>query len=324
MSTSTQARPIIPREGRGRLRWRLLDVLIGVVIVLGAGVLLYPTAAQYFSDRAHATEVSGYVNDVKGSDPVQSSERLERAREYNKNLPQGPLRDPYLLNSEGAPVSVDLSRKEYNKTLSVPGTETMARVRVPSIKVDLLVYHGTEDATLRKGIGHLYGTSLPVGGQGEHTVLTGHSGLADARFFSDLNQVKKGDLVIISVEGEDLWYRVDQIETVLPNDAELLRRTPGRDDVTLITCTPTGVNTHRLLVRAARVDAPAQEKAEEVLGANAADPGFPWWAVGMAAALAAGFFLARPRRVTPTENNDTEDTTDQDHHTGDDPEGQLV
>lgn len=310
MSTTTQASPTTPRQGRGRLRWRALDIIIGLVIVLGAGVLLYPTAAQFFSDRAHATQVSGYVDDVQDTSPSDRSARLEQGRQYNKNLPQGPLRDPYLLNSEGAPVSVDLARDQYNKTLSVPGTEAMARVRVPSIKVDLPVYHGTDDATLRKGIGHLYGTSLPVGGLGEHSVLTGHSGLADARFFSDLNQVKMGDSVIMTVEGEDLWYKVDQIETVLPNDAELLRRTPGRDDVTLITCTPTGVNTHRLLVRATRVDAPAQDQAQEVLDANAADPGFPWWAVGMAAALAAGIFVARPRREKPQAEEGDDESPD--------------
>lgn len=307
MSTTTQASPSTPSQGRGRLRWRALDVIIGLVIVLGAGVLLYPAAAQYFSDRAHATEVSGYVDEVKDASPSERSGRLDQAREYNKNLPQGPLRDPYLLNSEGAPVSVDLARDQYNKTLSVPGTEAMARVRVPSIKVDLPVYHGTDDATLRKGIGHLYGTSFPVGGQGEHSVLTGHSGLADARFFSDLNQVKMGDAVIMTVEGEDLWYKVDQIETVLPNDAELLRRSPGRDDVTLITCTPTGVNTHRLLVRASRIDAPAQSEAQEVLDANATDPGFPWWAIGMGAALVAAFFVARPRREQPENQASNDD-----------------
>jgi sortase A len=172
----------------------------------------------------------------------------------------------------------------------------MARIRIPAIDVDLPVFHGTADATLARGIGHLYGSALPVGGPGTHAVLTGHNGFVQATLFDDIDQLTDGDTIVVSVAGEDLYYEVDQTLTVLPDEADALRQEPGHDYLTLVTCTPTGVNTHRLLVRAERVEAPSEEQTRSIIADDTASAGFPWWALAIAGVGALTFVAIKPRR----------------------------
>ena len=158
------------------------------------------------------------------------------------------------------------------------------------------VFHGTDEETLSRGIGHLYGSSLPVGGAGTHSVLTGHNGFVQATLFDDIDELVEGDVIVVSALGEDLYYEVDQTKTVLPDDAEDLRQVAGKDYLTLVTCTPTGVNTHRLLVRAELIDAPTEDSSVVTI-ADTTDPaGFPWWALLVVGVPVLTFIVVMPRR----------------------------
>jgi sortase A len=283
------------RASRAR-RWSLASVAIGTTLFAGITTLLYPTAAAWFSDRAHSTEVSGYVAAVDEAGASVLDSLLDAAEEYNDNLPEGPLRDPYTLNAQGQSDNVRDGWDVYLRQLALGEDEPMARIRIPRIAVDLPIYHGTDDATLDRGIGHLYGSGLPVGGSGSHSVLTGHSGLPSATLFTHLDQLERGDLFYIDVVGEQLAYEVDQIKVVDPDDGDDLRQSPGHDYVTLLTCTPTGVNSHRLLVRGERIELPRSEAGTIGLPANATDPGFPWWVFGLSAGLICAAFVMWPRR----------------------------
>ena len=153
--------------------------------------------------------------------------------------------------------------ESYNELLNLHGSGLMGYVEIPKIDVNLPIYHGTSEEVLQKGIGHLVGSSLPIGGEGFHSVLTGHSGLAGAKLFSDLDQLVPGDTFFLHILGETLAYEVTEINTVLPYETELLLAVPGEDLCTLVTCTPYGVNSHRLLVRGSRV--PYEKAMEEAL-----------------------------------------------------------
>ncbi len=282
---------------RRERRWVPANIAAALVVVAGAGLLAYPSAGTWWSDLAHASAVSGYAQAVDSAGDDELGRLRERAHRYNDLLPNGPLRDPYTLNADGAAVDLEDGRQDYLSQLSPAPGLPMARIRIPSTDVDLPVLHGTDEATLATGIGHLYGSSLPVGGAGTHAVLTGHSGIPGATLFSDLNRLEIGDTFLIDVAGKTLAYRVDRIDTVLPDDGELLRRVPGEDLVTLLTCTPTGVNTHRLLVRGVRIDDDAEARDAIALAPARPDPGIPWDAVGIAAGgLALAAVIARPRR----------------------------
>ncbi|MFD5600165.1 class C sortase [Leucobacter sp. NPDC058333] len=279
-----------------------------LVAILGIAIFIYPTAAAWISNVKHNTEVDGYVDSVDSLPTAESKKLLAAAREYNRELPAGPLRDPYALGENGQQTAVDGGSDLYFKTLSPPGSDTMARIRIPAIDVDLPVYHGTSEATLARGIGHLYGSSLPVGGVGTHSVLTGHSGFVKATLFDHIDSLKLTDTIVISVLGEDLYYEVDKIQTVLPNETDALRQVEGKDYLSLVTCTPTGVNTHRLLVRAKRVDAPAETKAgETVIADSSTAPPFPWWMLSLVGVPVVMYLLVRPKRIT--DGDDSEATT---------------
>lgn len=277
-------------------RWGWSHTLVMVIATLGVGVVVYPSAASWFSSIAHHGEVNGYVRSVEHLPSTDTAALLDDARAYNAALPDGPIRDPYVLSVNGEQTAIGEGSDAYFETLVVPGSDAMARIRIPAIGVDLPVYHGTDDATLARGIGHMFGSALPVGGEGTHAVVTGHNGFPRATLFDDIDELKDGDLIIINVLGEDLYYEVDQQVTVLPNETDEIRKVPGHDYLTLITCTPTGVNSHRLLVRAERVDAPDAEREQYTMADNTAPPGFPWWAVALVVTPAGMFLLVRPRR----------------------------
>lgn len=284
------------RRPRRLKPWSRQRIAIVVIALLGAGVLLYPAAAGWFADREHATEMSGYVERVNGLGQDEVDSLLEDAREYNEALPGGPLRDPYTLNESGEQVAVSNGSAWYERTLDIGSHGVMGRISIPSIDAQLPIYHGTSDETLARGVGHLYGSSLPVGGESTHSVLTAHSGYVRSTLFDDLKKVATGDVFSVTVLNETLYYRVDQILTVLPAETEELRRVIGRDYITLVTCTPTGVNSHRLLVRGERIAAPEGPIADGTVPSVSSDPGFPWWAPVFLITAAGVIRLTRPLR----------------------------
>lgn len=273
-----------------------------LLALLGGGFCAYPIAAPWIAATIQADVIVQYDQKVTNLDPDQRARLLAEAEYYNAHLPNGPLRDPYVLNDSGEAVSLDQGRADYERQLSVDDGAPMARLRIPAIDVDLPVFHGTDEDVLARGVGHFYGSGLPVGGSGVHSVLTAHSGYVNARLFDDLDQVKIGDEFTITVLGDVLTYRVDQIDTVLPDESELLRQVPGADYVTLVTCTPRYVNSHRLLVRGIRVPTISEPDAADASHiVSPGDPGFPWWMLIIVAPVGAGLFLLRRPRPTSTD-----------------------
>ena len=253
---STQA----PDKKKTPLKWRLLTIAPPILLLAGILVLLYPVlATQYNNQRQEriASEFSA-VADQAGPDAV--AESLRRADEYNLKASESPILDPWL----DAQRPGTAQYQDYLSQLNL--NDVMATIKIPSINVNLPIYHGTENATLDKGIGHLFGTALPVGGESTHTVLTGHTGLGNATMFDQLTSVKVGDVFYIETAGRHLKYQVTDIRVVLPTETESLNKVEGKDLATLITCTPYGINTHRLLVTGERVpmddDAVAAEAAQ--------------------------------------------------------------
>ncbi|MCD4853175.1 class C sortase [Arthrobacter sp. AK01] len=298
--------PLRQAHRKFRDAWSLQRIFIVVAAILGVGVLLYPTAAAWFSDRIHATEISGYVNTVESLSPSAQKALLDEARQFNQELPSGPLRDPYSLNEKGEQTVVGAGSETYKKMLDVGPGGMMGRISIPSIKSDLPIFHGTDEETLSKGAGHLFGSGLPVGGVGTHSVITAHSGFVNAKLFDDLDQVAEGDVFSVTVLGETIYYKVDQIKTVLPEETDDLRKVQDKDYLTLVTCTPTGVNSHRLLVRGERTDPPSGDAAQ-TLPSQALDPGFPWWAVGFIGTAVIIVVVTRPRKSAPAETPDEPD-----------------
>lgn len=291
--TAPARRGLNPTPRRPRRNWSRTVVML--VAIFGVGLLMYPQAASWISSLHHNTALSGYAQRIENLPDSTTATLLDQARSYNHDLPAGPLRDAYTPNSADRHTTADADFQTYLNQLAVPGTDAMARVRIPAIGVDLPVYHGTDDATLTRGVGHLYGSSLPVGGDGSHAVLTGHSGYVHSALFDDLNQVQVGDSIVASVLGEDLHYQVTRILVVLPSETESLQQEPGKDLLTLVTCTPTGVNTHRLLVQAERVAAPDATDGTQRIATGPASAGFPWWALVMVGVPLVVFLLTRPQ-----------------------------
>lgn len=255
--------------------------------MLGVLVMMYPTVAAWFAQVNQAALVGVYDRELADADPDVATQ-IKDAKQYNEALSSGALL------AAGANVAVGAGESqnaelEYRKQLVTP-SGVMSRLRIPSIGVDLSIAHGTDEATLLKGLGHLEGTSLPVGGTSTRSVITGHRGLASARMFTDLDRVKVGDTFTLETFGEVLSYRVRDITVVEPDQTETLHQEAGKDLVTLITCTPLGVNSHRILVTGERVD-PTPEADMQAAGQASGEPGFPWWTLilGGAAVVAFGY-----------------------------------
>lgn len=218
-------------------RW-LLAAACGIAAL---GLMLYPLAGELLSERYHSDIETTYTAAIADTDDVELTAQREAAQQYNAMLSGAAI-------AEGGASAPPLA---YVQQLTAGGV--MAYVDIPKIGVYLPVQHGTDADTLEKSVGHVVGTSLPVGGESTHAVLSAHSGLASSKLFSDIDQLAEGDTFYIHVLGEVLAYKVDAIHTVLPTDTRLLQIEEGEDYVTLVTCTPFGVNTHRLLVRGHRI-----------------------------------------------------------------------
>ena len=237
-------------EKQSMLKRVFLPILL---VIVGLLVMLYPVYATQWNNVQQQKVAELYEQDVKEMSPEEKNQAVEEARRYNDEHGDAPILDPWL-----ARVSEDnVAYQEYLKQLS--GNSAMSQVVIPSIDSKLPVYHGTDDKTLQKGLGHLFGSALPVGGEGHHTVITGHTGLSNATLWDNLVDVEEGDGIYISTFGEQLKYEVHDIEVVLPEETDSLQPKEGEDLLTLITCTPYGINTHRLLVHAHRVPMDAEE-----------------------------------------------------------------
>ena len=222
---------------------RLMTLLIVVVFVAGLSFLLYPTVSNLWNQAHQSRAIATYTEQVEKLDDSSKKEMLKAARKYNKELLKKA--DHWKLSKK--------DKKKYESLLDVSGTGIMGYIEIPKIACSLPVYHGTDEGALQIAIGHLEGSSLPVGGKSSHCVLSGHRGLPSARLFTDLDQMEEGDTFILNILGHKLAYEVDQIKVVLPEEMSDLEIQEGKDLCTLVTCTPYGINTHRLLVRGHRV-----------------------------------------------------------------------
>lgn len=230
------------------------------LFVGGAAVFCYPAISNYLNQKNQTRVVQHYEQTVTAQDDALLAEEWAKAEEYNENLAGDPVHDPFVPGSGYA------LPDNYLDVLNIDGV--MGRITIPKIGVDLPIYHGTDAETLEKGVGHIESTSLPIGGEYRHAVLTGHRGLPSAELFTRLDELEPGDQFYLHVLDATLAYQVDQILTVEPQELETLVAEPGQDYVTLVTCTPYGINTHRMLVRGTRV--PYVPEAEQSTQAAAA------------------------------------------------------
>lgn len=221
-----------------------------VYLLLALLVFLTPVVLTTYKNAEQQRIADEYSEAVRNLEDGQREAEFVRAQEYNKTLPEVGAPDPWINGVD----TQSPEYQEYEDILSV--MLPMARLRAPSVGIDLPVYHGTSTGVLAHGVGHLYGTALPVGGEGTRAVLTGHTGLTTLTMFDNLTHMKKGDVFTVEVMGEALAYKVTDIETVLPEEIEKIKPVEGKDMLTLITCTPYGINSHRLLVHGERTELP--------------------------------------------------------------------
>lgn len=222
-----------------------------VYLVLALVVFLSPVVLTYYKNLEQQRIADKYSAEVAALPSEQKDAEFARARAYNETLPEVGAPDPWVNGTD----TESPQYKEYENILSL--MLPMARVRVPSVGIDLPVYHGTSTSVLSHGVGHLYGTALPVGGEGTHSVLTGHTGLATLTMFDNLTHMKKSDVFTVEVMGKPLAYKVTSIEKVLPSEIDRIKPVEGKDLLTLVTCTPYGINSHRLLVHGERTELPS-------------------------------------------------------------------
>ena len=228
------------------------NIILIVVFFVGLSVLLYPTVSDYWNSLHQSRAIATYSDAVEEMDTSDYERMWAEADAYNEKLYE---------SGHGLGLAED-EKKEYDSLLDVSGTGIMSYIEIPSIKCSLPIYHGTDEAVLQIAVGHIEGSSLPVGGVNTHCVLSGHRGLPSAKLFSDVDKLEEGDLFMIRTLDQTLTYEVDQIRIVLPEEIDDLKIVEGEDLCTLVTCTPYGINTHRLLVRGHRTKY-VEEKVEE-------------------------------------------------------------
>lgn len=227
------------------MRQKIIPILI---ILFGFALLSYPFISNYMFEKSAGSTIKSYEKQAKTYDQKQKEQAFRKAEEYNKDLIKSvvQLTDPFKVKKSNGETLI------YNNILNIDHLGVMGYLEIPCISVNLPIYHGTDAEILERGVGHLAASSIPVGGKSTHSVLTGHTGLSSAKLFTDLTEMKKEDLFFIHVLDRILAYKVDQISVVRPEDTRKLQIVKGKDYVTLVTCTPYGVNDHRLLVRGIR------------------------------------------------------------------------
>ena len=233
---------------------RITTVLLALVFLAGLSLLLYPTVSDYWNSFHASRAVAAYAQEVADLNGAEYDRLLEAARDYNARAAQRS--NTFALT--------EAEQEEYQSLLNMDGTGIMGYIEIPNIKLSLPIYHGTEESVLQIAVGHLDWSALPVGGEGTHCVLSGHRGLPSAKLFTNLDQLREGDTFLLRVLDEILTYEVDQILIVEPKDTAALEIVEGQDYCTLVTCTPYGINTHRLLVRGHRIETPDSADAIRV------------------------------------------------------------
>lgn len=224
-------------------------IILILIFLVGLSVMLYPTVSDYVNQKNQSRAVASYSEEVENLSDVDYQAYFDAADDYNRRLAETP--DAFYRPEEVS---------GYTDTLDVSGTGIMGYITISKIGVELPVYHGTSDGVLQVAAGHLEGSSLPVGGAGTHAVISAHRGLPSAKLFTNLDELEVGDTFTITVLDRVLTYEVDQISIVLPTETDLLQPVEGKDYVTLMTCTPYGINTHRLLVRGKRIENAENQK----------------------------------------------------------------
>lgn len=240
----------VPKKKKKRKGPSISTIILVLIFFLGMGIMLYPTVSDWWNSLHATRAIEGYVSAVEDMSGKEKEVILGAAREYNAGLQSGVN---FLVTEE--------ELKEYNSILDITGTGIMGYLQIPAISVNLPIYHTVDEGVLQVAIGHIPGSSFPVGGEGTHAILSGHRGLPSAKLLSDLDKVVEGDIFTIDIMDETVTYMVDQIRIVLPEETDELAIQPGKDYCTLVTCTPYGINTHRILVRGKRIE----NLAEEVL-----------------------------------------------------------
>ena len=278
------------------MKKKIITICAVVLFLMALGLTLYPLVSNYVNQK-YASEIqTAYQELIQQTDDSVLQEAMQRAIAYNLAITPGTA-DAY---SEEALVT---AAEDYGNQLDIAGNGIIGYVEIPKIQVNLPIYHGTDAEVLDRGVGHLLGSSLPVGGENTHTILSGHSGMASQKMFTDLEQLVPGDVFYLNVLGETLAYQVTEINTVLPYETDLLGIVPGEDLCTLVTCTPYGINTHRLLVRGSRIpyEKAAVLEEENAVTEPAASPweakyvqGILW---GIAAALGVGIIILTGARI---------------------------
>ncbi|MBQ9974495.1 MAG: class C sortase [Oscillospiraceae bacterium] len=225
------------------------NFILILIFLAGLSLLLYPTVSNFWNSLHQSYAIAQYEQLLDDAKPEQYTQMLEQAQQYNRHLLERT--NEFGLSEE--------QKQQYDSILNLSGNGIMAYVDIPCIDCRLPIYHGTDEAVLQVAIGHIEWSSLPVGGTGTHSVISGHRGLPSAELLSHIDRLTVGDAFYIHVLGEKLKYRVDDIAVVLPDDTSRLRVVEGEDYVTLVTCTPYGINSHRLLVRGTRVQEDAAQ-----------------------------------------------------------------
>ena len=226
------------------MKQRIINLILTVILITGLSLLLYPSVSNWWNAKHQSRAIASYSEAIQKVDTAAYEAARASAMEYNKTIP---------LNKSRFSMS-DEQRALYSQELNLAGDGIMGIIEIPDIGVELPLYHGTSEAVLQVAVGHIEGTSLPVGGPGTHCALSGHRGLPSARLFTDLDQLNRGDVFLMHILNETLTYQVDQILIVKPHELDGLAIEEGKDYCTLVTCTPYGINTHRLLVRGVRIE----------------------------------------------------------------------
>ena len=266
----------------GKRKWIILGGAV-LLFFIAAGLLVYPLFSNWYAEH-HAAELrTEYLEQVEETDDGTLEQALKAAQAYNEKIRPG-VTDAY------SKEALQSAAQDYADLLNLTGNGLMGYVEIPAINVDLPIYHGTTDDVLRNGVGHLLGSSLPVGGESTHAVLSAHSG-STSKLFTDLDRLEVGDTFRLKVLGETLTYRVDQVLTVLPYETDALGVVAGKDYCTLSTCTPFGINSHRLLVRGERIETPEPDDTASASVESIEQAGSTWDAMYLRAILI-GFAVA--------------------------------
>ncbi len=230
------------------MKKNIINILVVVIFISGISVLLYPIISNKLSEKEQLSVITDYKKSVSKLDDDQAFDEMKKAVDYNNSLKGDPVKDPYVSGSGNA------LPDNYLSVLDVNDDGIMGYIKIPKINVSLPIYHGVAEEVISKGAGHIQQTALPIGGLGNHSVIVGHTGLPTSKLFTDVKDLEIGDVFYIYVINEILAYEVDDIQVILPEDLDCIQPQKDKDLVTLITCTPYGINSHRLLVRGSRVE----------------------------------------------------------------------